>query len=273
LSPLDIEQLTPDKSALPSLSASELREFHDLGYLRRPGFLVGAELAALRLAALEALAACQAPVEEALVEYEAETGYPGAPAGLDEPGGRTPRRLLQAYARFPAARGLPHDARLAIWLRQLLQTDEPCLAQAHHNCLMTKHPGYSSVTQWHQDNRYWRFERPELVTAWLALGPEVFENGALQVLPGSHHWKLSPAQLDADLFLRTDLAQNQPLLAQARTLELAPGDLLLFHSRLFHAAGRNLQSAVKLAWVFTFHAGNNAPLAGTRSAAYPSIRV
>ena len=42
------------------------------------------------------------------VEYEADTGYPGAPASREAPGGRTVRRLLQAYAR---------SAVLAQWLK------------------------------------------------------------------------------------------------------------------------------------------------------------
>ena len=264
----DSGPVTPAALAVQQLSDVALAAFQRQGYLRVRGFFSGERLVRLRAAALDALADCQAHVE-----YEAQTGYPGAPSSLDAPGGQTPRRLLQAYARYPATHSLVHDARLLLWLRQLLDTDNPCLSQAHHNCLMTKYPGYSSVTNWHQDNRYWRFTRPDLVTAWLALGPEQADNGALQVLPGSHLWNLAPEQLDPDLFLRPDLAQNRALLAQAQTLDLAAGDLLLFHSRLFHAAGRNVTSEVKLAWVFTFHAADNAPLAGTRSAAYPDIRL
>ena len=31
-------------------------------------------------------------------EFEADVGYPGAPVSRDAPGGKTPRRLLHAYA-------------------------------------------------------------------------------------------------------------------------------------------------------------------------------
>ena len=57
------------------------------------------------------------------------------------------------------------------------------------------------------------------------------------------------------------------------TLELAVGDVLLFSSRLFHAAGRNDTDAVKLSLVFTYHAPDNRPIPGTRSAQYPSIAL
>jgi len=38
------------------------------------------------------------------------------------------------------------------------------LSQAHHNCIMTKNPAFSSATGWHQDIRYWSFQKPELVS-------------------------------------------------------------------------------------------------------------
>ena len=49
------------------------------------------------------------------------------------------------------------------------------------------------------------------------------------------------------------------------------GDALLFHCRLFHAAGRNLTDRAKLSCVFTYHAEDNCPLPGSRSAQYASI--
>ena len=59
----------------------------------------------------------------------------------------------------------------------------------------------------------------------------------------------------------------------AQTVELHAGDVLLFHCRLFHAAGRNTTEQVKLSPVFTYHRADNHPIPGTRSAAFPSIAV
>lgn len=57
-------------------------------------------------------------------------------------------------------------------LAQLFGRDDIVLSQRHHNCIMTKQPGYSSATLWHQDNRYWWFDTENLISAWLALGEE-----------------------------------------------------------------------------------------------------
>jgi phytanoyl-CoA hydroxylase len=49
--------------------------------------------------------------------------------------------------------------------------------------------------------------------------------------------------------------------------------MLLFHCRLFHAAGRNGSDAVKLSPVFTYHGKSNRPLTETRSDRFPSIEI
>ena len=246
-------------------SADELALFDRDGYIVARALSAPAECAALKAIAQRDLAAGKAPVE-----YEADTKYPGAPMSLDAPGGRTVRRLLQACARDPAIRRWATQPAIAARLRQLLGPAAE-LSQAHHNCVMTKNPSYSSVTNWHQDIRYWAFERPELVSVWLALGHEYFENGCLLVLPGSHKLDFNAERLDEALFLRPDVESNKPLIRAQRRVELAVGDVLFFHCRLFHAAGHNQTAETKFSVVFTYHAADNRPLAGTRSAAVPEI--
>ena len=126
-------------------------------------------------------------------------------------------------------------------------------------------------TGWHRDSRYWHFARAELISAWLALRHETVENGCLLVIPGSHQLQIDASQLDNAQFLRADLPQNQALLAQASPVALQQGDVLLFHSNLFHAAGKNLTTAGKFSMVFTYRDAANVPEAGSRSASLPEI--
>ena len=207
------------------------------------------------------------------VEFEADVHYPGAPESKSAPGGRTPRRLLHAWGRDALFREIGAHPEIVATLRTLIGTDTLMLSQNHHNCVMTKHPGFSSVTSWHQDIRYWRFDRRELVSTWLALGPEREDNGCLMVIPGSHVLDFEPGQFDAALFLRTDVPENEALLARAVPVELDAGDVLFFHSRTLHAAGRNVSETVKRSLVFTYRAADNAPIPETRSAIYEDIPV
>ena len=207
------------------------------------------------------------------VEFEADVHYPGAPSSRQAPGGETPRRLLHAYSRDRAFQNCGDNENVVSRLQQLMGSDAIMLSQNHHNCVMTKFPGFSSQTSWHQDIRYWSFDRPELVSTWLALGEETEENGGLLVIPGSHHLELDRGRLDAALFLRTDLAENRELIEQAQVVEMQAGDMLFFHSRTFHAAGQNRTPQVKRSLVYTYRAVDNAPIPETRSANYPDIPV
>lgn len=200
------------------------------------------------------------------VEYEAEVGYPGAPDSLDALGGRTIRRLRGAYQRDACFRSWADDAVLQTKLAQLLN-ESARVALAHHNCVMTKHPNFGTATSWHRDIRYWSFTRPDLISVWLALGPETPDNGGLKFIPGSHRLKIEAEQLDALDFLRPDLPQNQLLFAQGLSLELQKGDVVFFHSGLFHAAGRNNGGTLKTSVVFAYRGQSNLPLAGSRSEA------
>jgi len=239
--------------------------------LERDGYCV-----ARRLAGADFIRTVRRAVGAALepllgpAEFEAEVGYPGAPSNLESEGGRTPRRLLHAAARFPALGDWARSAAMADILKPWLGSGM-LLSQCHHNCVMTKHPGHSSATLWHQDIRYWSFDRPELLSVWLALGEENGRNGALRIIPGSHRLHLDRGRFDRDLFLRPDLPENTALIRLSREVALAPGDVLFFHCRALHAAGVNRSDQVKLSCAFTYHAADNRPIPNTGSDRYPGL--
>lgn len=204
------------------------------------------------------------------VEYEADLHYPGAPDSRDTPGGDTIRRLREAQSRDPVFMQWISSAPVLTRLRQLLGP-AVVMPLAHHNCVMTKQPRYSSQTGWHQDIRYWSYQRPELVSLWLALGRESPENGCLHLIPGTHRIPIARERLDEALFLRPDLPENAELLARRIPAPLEPGDALFFHCRIYHAAGRNETEQTKYSVVFTFRSQDNPPRSGSRSAATPEL--
>jgi phytanoyl-CoA hydroxylase len=93
------------------------------------------------------------------------------------------------------------------------------------------------------------------------------------VIPGTHLENFGRGRLDGNLFLRPELEENQALIEQAKVVEMAAGDALFFHCRLFHAAGRNLTQQVKISPVFTYHAQSNQPIPETSSDRLPSIAL
>jgi phytanoyl-CoA hydroxylase len=251
----------------PLFLPEEVSRFHADGYLIVRG-LIHDELREQMLAAtLEGIERSIEPIE-----YEADLHYPGAPKSRQARGGRTARRLKQAHARHPVFTDWLTRPEILLRLQQLLGPGV-VMPLAHHNCIMTKQPTFSSDTRWHQDIRYWSFSRPDLVSVWIALGQENPENGSLQLIPGSHAIDFEREQFDEELFFRREWPPNHELIASQVSTELEPGDALLFHCRLLHAANRNRTGEPKYSVVSTFRPGDNPPLPGTRSASLPELLI
>ena len=243
-----------------------ITQFNDDGFIIVRDLASASLCESIRTIALTSMDPLLAPVE-----YETDVQYPGSPYDRESPGGNTPRRLLNAYTRDQVFRQWSTSKQVTSRVRALLGCQQIALSQNHHNCLMTKHPGFSSSTKWHQDIRYWLFDKPDLVNVWLALGNENQTNGGMRLIPGSHRLDFDRGRFDGALFFREDLKENQRIISTAVAADLECSDVLFFHSRTLHAASQNHSDLLKLSLVFTYRDINNNPLAGTRSAAYPDI--
>lgn len=238
----------------------------------RDGFVVAPALCPPdRLQRLRALVERDLAANRPPVEYEADVAYPGAPPNRDAPGGKTVRRLLDAMGRDPEFAAWACCGAVTERVRALLRARDIRVVRAHHNCVMTKHPDYSSATGWHQDIRYWSFDRPDLVNAWTALDSEACDNGGMRLIPGSHRAVFDSLAFDSDRFFRTDHPANRPWIESAVQVDLQPGDVLFFHAALLHAAGRNLTDRRKRAVVFSYRPASNRPSPGSRSAAVDDL--
>ncbi|EIM96382.1 phytanoyl-CoA dioxygenase [Paraburkholderia hospita] len=241
--------------------------------LRDQGFVVVPDLLApQRVNELKRIASQQLLEAEGSLEYEADLRYPGAPGSRQAPGGHTVRRLLDAYARHPLYAETATTPEVRCWMRQYFG-EQSRLSRAHHNCVMTKHPAYGSLTGWHRDARYWSFARDDLVSMWVALGDEVVGNGALWFVPGSHRAVLASHRFDGAKFFRSDIPENQLLVQTAVSPTLKAGDIVFFHCNTLHAAGKNLTEQVKLSLVFTYHGASNFALPGSRSTSKPEVEL
>ncbi len=248
------------------LDSHQSREFSERGFLLRRGAATPELLEQLRAATWHDLRERVEPFE-----LEAEVCYPGAPASIDAPGGQTIRRLLLAFARGGPFQEWALQPSVLRDLRQLFGDDALHLVQSHHNCVMTKQPRFSSLTAWHKDVRYWRFDDNRLINTWLALYDETPDNGCLRVLPGSHRWRPESGLLDDAQFLREDTPEGRAWIERAENVSLKAGDALYFDAGIFHAAGHNRSEQPKMSVVFTYHDGRTHPVADSKSTAFPEI--
>jgi len=255
-----------DQSSLKS-KKEQVHALRETGYVVVQGLVPPERCEAMRAVARRQLLEAAAPVE-----FEADLKYPGAPDSKDAPGGHTVRRLLDAYARDPLFSEWATSPEVRGWM-ELYFGEAPYLSRAHHNCVMTKHPAYGSLTGWHRDVRYWAFERDDLVSAWVALGSETVENGGLWFVPMSHKLPFTSERFDDAKFFRSDLPENAALIRTAVSPELKAGDVVFFHCNTLHSAGKNLTDQVKFSLVYTYRGASNAALPGTRSASKAEVAL
>ena len=121
--------------------------------------------------------------------------------------------------------------------------------------LFIKDPHDGGFVAWHQDATYWELQSSAVVTAWLALTASTLDNGALQVIPGSH--------------ARPSMAHHQPrregnLLTlgqelvdpvdedRAVTLDLAPGQMSLHDGWLAHASAPNRSDSRRIGFAIRY---------------------
>lgn len=103
--------------------------------------------------------------------------------------------------------------------------------------LVNKPPGGGASIGWHQD--YWSYlSRQPSLTTWLALDEATVENGALQIIPGSHKLgHLNPANKSG--FLTKSMVDRYCRDQEAMYLQLSAGDAVILHNGLIHSSDAN----------------------------------
>jgi len=234
------------------LTPQQIADFERDGFLLLRGFADAKRCDDIHAVALQHL-------HDMIEPIESEEEYLQRKSGT-----KTTRRLRQVYDRDPLFTAWMRNPEMLPILKQLLGED-PVLLLAHHNSIMTKLPQVSSITGWHQDIRYWHFEDDRLLSVWLSLGDEYLENGLLEFIPGTHKMHFSPEQFDENSGFREDLPQNQEIIKKRLHFELKKGDVVLFHAKTLHYAGKNSSDEAKVSFVYSLRANGNHPIAGTRS--------
>ena len=99
-----------------------------------------------------------------------------------------------------------------------------------------------AFVSWHQDSTYWGLDRPDVVTAWIALTESNEANGAMGFIPGTHTSDQIPHR---DTFAKDNLLTRGQEVAvdvdekKAVTITLKPGEMSLHHVRLVHGSPPN----------------------------------
>ena len=126
-----------------------------------------------------------------------------------------------------------------------------------------------AFVSWHQDSTYWGLDKPDVVTAWIALTPSTKANGAMGFIPGTHTSDQIPHR---DTFAQNNLLTRGQEVAvevnedDAVTIELAPGEMSLHHVRLVHGSPPNPSNDRRIGFAIRYIPTSVAQVAGEDSA-------
>ncbi len=153
--------------------------------------------------------------------------------------------------------------RILDYVQDLLGENLICWA-THY---FAKLPGDGKRVSWHQDASYWPLTPSKTVTVWLAIDDTDLENGAMQVIPGSHlHGQI--------LFERSAEEENNVLNQSVRTpesyggtpvaFELKAGQMSLHADLLLHGSEPNHSTRRRCGFTMRFVSPDVRELKGWR---------
>jgi len=137
--------------------------------------------------------------------------------------------------------------------------------------LFVKDMGDGAYVSWHQDATYWGLNKPDVVTAWIALSPATLKSGCMKMLPGSHKWAPLPHKdtlAEKNLLTRGQEIEIDVNENEAVALEIQPGEISLHHIMTAHASSPNLSDDRRIAVAIRYVAPDVAQLNGERDGAW-----
>lgn len=95
-------------------------------------------------------------------------------------------QIVDTFLASDPFRDLVFNPQLTELSADLLETD---VLRVWHDQVQYKPASGGGINDWHQDWPYWPvLDRPNQVTAWVALDEVAEDNGCMSMVPGSHQW-------------------------------------------------------------------------------------
>jgi len=169
--------------------------------------------------------------------------------------------LLQTWAAE-----LVVNARILDAVEDVLGADILCWGTS----LFVKDAHDPHFVSWHQDSTYWGLDKPDVVTAWVALSASTRRSGCMRMLPGSHTLEQITHRDTLDelnLLTRGQEIAVQVDESKGAYVELAPGDISLHHVRTVHASEPNRGDHRRIGVALRYIAPHVRQLNGERASA------
>ena len=143
---------------------------------------------------------------------------------------------------------LARDSRILGCLRPLIGNN----LVMYRSLSVFKPKEYSKPVGWHRDMAYWR-GGDKKISVWIALDEANADNGALHFIPGSQNQEVDPSQYEKDNEVFSIVLPGRLVdKSKAILVEAGVGDVILFHSKVFHYSGANVSGKDRYSLIFSF---------------------
>ena len=209
------------------LTAQQVQQYHDTGYLAVPDVLSGDEVAELQRVT-EELVAASGSVSTHTDLYDLEPTHSAAEPRV--------RRIKNPNLHHPTYdRTLRHPAIVEI-VDQLIGPG----VRYRGTKLNMKSAGYGSPVEWHQDWAFYPHTNDDILAVGVAIDAMTERNGGMMVVPGSHRGPLYDHHQDGYFVGAVTDRDVDP--AEAVLLEVPAGGITLHHVRTLHGSAPNRSS-------------------------------
>lgn len=158
----------------------------------------------------------------------------------------------KGHLKLRALYDLVHDPRVLDAVESVIGPNILCWSSS----LFVKEPRDPAYVAWHQDSFYWGLEPDDVVSAWVAFAPSTLENGAMQVVPGTHrapqfpHARSAPGSANM-LFTHEEIAVEVDG-AKGVDLLLDEGQMSLHHVKIVHGSPPNRSPARRYGYAIRY---------------------
>jgi phytanoyl-CoA hydroxylase len=242
------------------LTAAQIEQYKDLGYLVVPDVLDRDLLAEVRRA-VDAIVADAAQVTQHTDVYDLEDSHsPQAPRV---------RRIKTPHKHFPFFADLTRHPRITSILAQLLGPD----IRLHGSKLNMKSAGYGAPVEWHQDWAFYPHTNDDVLATGIYLDDCELENGPMCVVPGTHKGPVYDHHADGYFCGAMDPGLDAVGYVKAVPLTGKAGSMTIHHARLVHGSALNTSAKPRRLLLHEYAAADAWPLMGVTNFAEFNGRV
>ena len=230
------------------LSADQIANYHEKGFIAVENVLSAAEVAELRRVTDEFVQRARAISENDDI-YDLEPDH-----SADNPRMRRLKNPILHHEVYD--RALRHDKILTM-VEQLIGRG----VRSNGNKLNMKAPSHGSAVEWHQDWAFYPHTNDDLLAVGIAIDDMTAENGAMLMVPGSHRGELLPHH-EGGVFVGAVTDPGfQPQDVEQVTVKA--GGISIHHARTLHASTPNHSAHPRRLLLFQYCSIDSWPLLGT----------